>query len=436
MPSSKDQPQLGGISRRRAYRAKQLAKRAKSVSAKTLLELLPDSLLVKVSQDTGVDRQVKHLSGRLMVLLLIYGILTSKDQSLRSLENVYNGAAFERFSGKGKHQTRHSSLADRLAHIDLNFFEQLYAAFLERVNSVYGSKLKKTFGWLHRFDSTMVRVSANLAKIGMEVGAKTRQNDSSWKQIKFTIGLQGLIPTSAQVFHEQKYLSEERALLQVIEQAPIAPQDIVVFDMGLKSRKTLQSFSQRGLWFVTRFKGTRYEVVKTHKNIKGRTHGDLKFISDQIVHLYQSGGAPPNKEVEYRLITTECTQGDHAGKTYAFLTNILDLTAFEIADIYLKRWDIELFFRFLKQHVGLQHLIAHNQNAITALFYVRLLSATMLQLFFFLNERRDLGIAKMEFADQLNWEIWVTMAILNGADPKKIDPIGYTTIRLKPKNSS
>ena len=176
--------------------------------------------------------------------------------------------------------------------------------------------------------------------------------------------------------------------------------------------------------------------MKTHKNIKGRTHGDLKFISDQIVYLYQSGGAPSNKEVEYRLITTECIQGDHAGKTYVFLTNILDLTAFEIADIYLKRWDIELFFRFLKQHVGLQHLIAHNHNAITALFYIRLLSATMLQLFFFLNERRDLGIAKMEFADQLNWEIWVTMAILKGADPKKIDPIGHTTKRLKPKNSS
>ncbi|MBK6997627.1 MAG: hypothetical protein IPH31_23095 [Lewinellaceae bacterium] len=67
MPASKDQPQLSGIARRRAYRAKQLAKRSKSVSAKTLLELLPDSLLVKVSQDTGVDRQ-SSIERSLMVL--------------------------------------------------------------------------------------------------------------------------------------------------------------------------------------------------------------------------------------------------------------------------------------------------------------------------------------------------------------------------------
>ncbi|MEZ4921087.1 MAG: IS4 family transposase [Saprospiraceae bacterium] len=396
-----------------------MSKRAKAVPAKHFLDLLPTELLEQVSEESQVNRQVKHLEGRLMVLLLLQGILKDKDGSLRSLESLYNSPGFEYFSGKGKHKTRHSSLADRLANIELSFFERLYAEFLLNVNRVYGKKLEKEFGWLRRFDSTMVALSANLSEIGMRVGAKPGKG-KGWNQIKFTVGLQGLIPTSARVFHEQTHLSEERALLQVIEESKVEKGEVAVFDMGLKSRKTFKQFAQQGLLFVTRLKSPRYEVVGEHKNIKGRHHGQLSFLSDQIIHLYKSGDGPVMTEVEYRLITAVCITGDNVGKTYYFLSNIMDLTAFEIADIYLKRWDIEIFFRFLKQQIGLRHLLAYNINGITAVFYVRLLTATMLQLFFFLNKRKDLGIAKMDFADQLQWEQFLTMAVLAGADPLKL----------------
>lgn len=412
-------PLLSGREQRRKKRAQQLSKALKAIPARQLLDLLPKELLDQVSRETHVDYQVKHLEGRLMVLLLLQGILSDKDENLRSLESLYNSPGFEQFSGKGKHKTRHSSLADRLASIDLHFFEHLYEGFLLNVNKVYGKKLEKEFGWLRRFDSTMVALSANLAKIGMRVGAKPKKGEG-WKQIKFTVGLQGLIPTSARVFHEQKHLSEERALLQVIEESRLDKEEVAVFDMGLKSRKTFKKFAQGGLFFVTRLKSPRHEVVREYKKIKGRHHGDLRFVSDQIVYLYQSGDGPAMTEVEYRLITAVFVKGDHAGKTFFFLSNIIDLTAFEIADIYLKRWDIEIFFRFLKQQIGLRHLLAYNINGITAVFYVRLLAATMLQIFLFLNKRRDLGIAKMEFADQLHWDQSITMAILAGADPDKL----------------
>lgn len=412
-------PLLSGREQRRKKRAQKLSKALKAIPARQLLDLLPKELLDEVSRETRVDYQVKHLEGRLMVLLLLQGILSDKDENLRSLESLYNSPGFEQFSGKGKHKTRHSSLADRLASIDLHFFEHLYEGFLLNVNKVYGKKLEKEFAWLRRFDSTMVALSANLSKVGMRVGAKPKKGKGK-TQIKFTVGLQGLIPTSVRVFHEQKYLPEERALLQVIEESQLSKEEVAVFDMGLKSRKTFKKFAQGGLFFVTRLKSPRHEVVREHKKIKGRHHGDLRFVSDQIVCLYQSGDGPVMTEVEYRLITAVCVKGDHAGKTYYFLSNIIDLTAFEIADTYLKRWDIEIFFRFLKQQIGLRHLLAYNINGITAVFYVRLLAATMLQIFLFLNKRRDLGIAKMEFADQLHWDQLITMACLAGADPDKL----------------
>lgn len=425
-------PLLSGRELRRKKRAQKLSKALKAIPARQLLDLLPKELLDQVSRETHVDHQVKHLEGRLLVLLLLQGILSDKDENLRSLEGLYNSPGFEQFSGKGKHQTRHSSLADRLANVKLDFFERLYEGFLSNVNKVYGKKLEKEFGWLRRFDSTMVALSANLSKVGMRVGAKPKKGNGK-AQIKFTVGLQGLIPTSARVFHEQKHLPEERALLQVIEESQLDKEEVAVFDMGLKSRKTFKKFAQEGLFFVTRLKSPRHEVVREHKKIKGRHHGDLRFVSDQIVYLYQSGDGPVMTEVEYRLITAACVKGDHVGKTFYFLTNLIDLTAFEIADIYLKRWDIEIFFRFLKQQIGLRHLLAYNINGITAVFYARLLAATMLQIFLFLNKRRDLGIAKMEFADQLQWDQSITMAILAGADPDKLrQQVGnYQGLNLK-----
>lgn len=409
-----------GRERRLRKRAERLKKQLKSVPARKLLDLLPDDLLAQVCEDSEVDFQVKRLKGRLMVLLLMQGVLQSKDDSLRSLESLYNSRFFERCSGKGGHQTRHSSLADRLATIKLTFFEQLYAGFVERVGKTYGRRLEKEWGWLRRFDSTLVALSAHLCKIGMRVGDKSKEGPGK-VQIKFTVGLQGLIPSSARVFCDQEHLSEEVALRQAIESAGISEDEVAVFDRGLKSRKTLKKFTEQGIFFVTRLSAPRYEAVRQHKKIEGRQHGQLRFVSDQIVRLYRSGEGPVMEEVEYRLIEAVCQQGKNAGQTFFFLTNIMDLTAFEIADIYHKRWDIEIFFRFLKQEVGLGHLLAKNTNGISAVFYTRLLVATMLSLFLWLNNRKDARIAKREFVDQLREEQFLAKAILAGADPDKLE---------------
>lgn len=93
------------------------------------------------------------------------------------------------------------------------------------------------------------------------------------------------------------------------------------------------------------------------------------------------------------------------------------MTALEVADTYLRRWDIEVFFRFLKQEVGLRNLLAYNENGIKAVLYIRLLTATMLRIFMWLNKRKDYSIAKIEFADQVLWEIIEIIVKLSGGNP-------------------
>ena len=416
MSKSEKRPLSQGRSKRLKQPSGRINKELRAVGARRLFDLLPRNLLEEVSKETGVDVQVKHLFGYLVVLLLIQGILQDKDHSVRELETLYNSKFFRVFSGKSAHQTRHSSLSSRLATIEVAFFEKLYAGFLENVKKAYGKKLDKEFGWLTRFDSTMVALSASLTQIGMKVGAAPKKGAGK-VQLKFTIGLQGLLPTGVHFFHDQAHLSEERALLEAIEASGVDKNDVTVFDMGLKSRQSFKTFAENGRIFITRLKNPRYEVLRAHKEVKGRCHGDLCFVSDQIVHLYAGGAHSLLTSVTFRLVIAHVVKGKNSGKTLYFLTNALDMSAFEVADTYLRRWDIEVFFRFLKQEVGLRNLLAYNENGIRAVLYVRLLTATMLRIFMWLNKRNDYSIAKIEFADQLLWEIIETIVQLSGGNP-------------------
>lgn len=390
----------------------------KKVPGTALLELLPRQLVEEIGQETSVDVQVKHLYGSLMLLLLIYAILEEKDESLRQLEGVYNSQAFKVFSGKGGHTTRHSSIASRLEAINADFFERLYEGFLDNVRAKHGKKLERDFGWLARFDSTMVALSAALSEIGMRVGAKPKHGEGK-VQVKFTVGLAGLLPVFAKVSHDQKHLSEETALYEAIQAYKVKGSKAVVFDMGLKGRKRLAGLSEQGIFFATRLKNPRYEVVRTHREVAGRQAGKLRLESDLIVRLYASG-AQEALPTEFRLITAKCERGKHAGKTLYFLTNILDLGAAQVAEVYRRRWDIEVFFRFLKQEVGLKNLLCYHENGIKSVFYVRLLTATMLKLYMWLNKREDYKISKLAFAEEIRWEITLLIARMAGGDTRNI----------------
>jgi hypothetical protein len=402
----------------RKRRFRQVVKKQREL-AKELLEFLPRSLMEEIAEETGVDIQVKHLFGLLMVLLLVYSIVTEKDESLRTLEDVYNSKGFRVFSGKGGHQTRHSSIGSRLSTIKVDYFERLYEGFLENVKKQYGKRLERDFGWLERFDSTMLALSAALTDIGMRVGVKPKKGQGK-VQVKVTLGLSGLLPTSVKIFTDQKHLSEDTALFEAIQAAQADKSNgAVVFDMGLKGRKKLAVLGEK-CFFVTRLKNPRYQLVRSHKQVKGRKAGDLRLEKDLIVRLYPSGNGEP-LPTEFRLVIATCELGEHVGKTFYFLTNILDLSASQIAEIYHRRWDIEVFFRFLKQEIGLRNLLSYNENGIRAVLYLRLLTATMLKIYMWLNHRNDYKMSKLAFAEEIQWEITLTLVQLAGGDAKTLE---------------
>lgn len=401
--------------KRKSRKKKSTRSKGPKVSAKDLLDLLPEELLERLSDETGVDRHVSRLKGKLLFTLLLFGIMEEDRLSEQVLVDLYASEKFKRFSGKGDHETAKSSLSDRFSSIKVEYFEEIFTAFKSTCNREYRRFLSQKTDLL-RFDSTMIAIGAGLIEKGMQVGRKAEKGNGK-KQIKVTVGLCGDIPDSAQVFMEQSHLSEETALKESIEKSELKQDKIIVFDRGLKSRKTFEEFNGDGVDFVTRgAHSVRYETVRVHSQIKGRSTDTLLLKEDLIVHLYTSG---KNKtEQTFRLVSAIRKEN---GLPIYFLTNMLDPGAKAITEIYKRRWDIEVFFRFIKQELGFENLISLNENGIKVMVFVRLTLAIMLQVYRMANKLEGYKRAKFKFKLELQMQIMNMMVLLSGGDLSKLD---------------
>jgi len=126
---------------------------------------------------------------------------------------------------------------------------------------------------------------------------------------------------------------------------------------------TYQEFENKGIKFVTRVKNNRrYKCVKKLEFQSNFNDKSLQIQSDEVVNLHR-GRTVINCNL--RLIKAI----NDKGKEFSFLTNLFDSATREIAEIYKKRWDIEVFFKFVKQHLQFKHFISHSQNGMIVYLY-------------------------------------------------------------------
>ena len=143
----------------------------------------------------------------------------------------------------------------------------------------------------------------------------------------------------------------------------------------------------------------------------------LTILSDQNVKLYHNGRLT---ETHFRLIIAQ--KNDETQDKIFFVSNILDdLTAIDITDIYRLRWEIERFFRFIKQNLNFSHLISRNYNAIKTMTYVMLMAVMFIALYAKLNERNGFKINKLKFLYELEAKLVKELIILSKGDPNLLN---------------
>lgn len=352
-----------------------------------LLELIPEQYLEQLTLQSSVDRYAKVLHGRKMFYLLLYGMLENERLSQRSLEDTFNDPLFKQlFHLDARESVRRSSISERLSKIDAQYFSQIYECIYEQYASLYSERERQKH-LLIRVDSTLVSDTAG--RLQSSVG-----HASGRKAVKYTMAFDGLLPCSARAFSERSYNSEEVALPQVVWQhvrQEAGHKNLYVLDRGLQAAQSLEAFEEQHVPFVCRMKEDRKYERKASLLGEGqqRDLGEVVLLSDQLVRLY-CGKRIHNKkgnihyrehllEQDFRLIIVENKQAPK--QHFWLLTNELQVPAEEIAQAYRRRWDIEVFFRFLKQELNLSHLVSLNQNGIEVMLYMTLIVAMLLLIY-------------------------------------------------------
>ncbi len=363
------------------------------ISCAELFSLIPPELIRDLEKQTKVNHQVKRMSGDLMLKILLFSLLNSERASLRVMEELCNSQKFRTFSKQDDVNVKRTTICDRIANINYIFFEKIFYFLYEKFQLLLLTHNNSKFN-ISRYDSTLVSLSSKLLGFGM-------QKDKNNRSIKFTMGFKNFLPSDVRFFKEQKDISEETALKKTILGSKYIKDSIVIFDRGLQNRKTFSKFSHNNIHFITRLKSRlRFKEIKEFEKVMGQKTSTLGLKKDIIVKLRDEDCKWTKKT--FRLIIAISSKNN---KPITFLTNIDNLTAEEITDIYRRRWDIEVFFKFLKQELNFKHLISRTENGIKVMLYVTLILALLLLVYKEKNHISGYKIAKIRFTNELDMEL-------------------------------
>ena len=196
---------------------------------------------------------------------------------------------------------------------------------------------------------------------------------------------------------------------------------IVVVDRGYNDYDWYNQLTEKGIFFVTRLKANaQYRVINRQPVLKNKG-----LTSDQTIRLtsIQAAKKCPSRlrRVGYRDIDT--------GKHYIFLTNNFKLAARTIADIYKARWQVELFFKWIKQNLKIKSFIGTSKNAVMTQIWIAM-CVYLLLAFIKFQSRMNKTMQQILRLLQLNlFEKRDLMALLRG-DPHNLNHSSHIQMSL------
>jgi len=285
---------------------------------------------------------------------MLYAQLSGK-KSLRDL--VFSlGRHQRKLYHLGLNPVKRSTLADANEQRPARIFSETYFKLLQRLEAELSRQPQAPRTKI--LDATYVPVSEGLFPWADFMPGKS------------AVKLHFLLDAESGTPQDLKVTSGQVHELEVARRLNFAPGDLLLLDRGYVDFAWLYSLHQRGVGFVTRLqKNIRYQVVQ-----KNPVPSDSPVLADQVVRLstYYSRGHYPEalRLVHYRDPET--------GKEYVFLTNLPDLPAPAVADLYRQRWQIETFFRWIKQNLKIKTFYGTSENGVLIQIWTALIAYLLL----------------------------------------------------------
>lgn len=331
-----------------------------------ILNFIPRSTVQRITRDLNADRYYKSFKTYEHLVTMLYSIFNH----CTSLREVTTGLlAWEhRIVHLGIDSSpRRSTLSDANKNRSEEVFEKIYFELLSRYKDVLPDSRKQSRkNNLYIFDSTSIALFQEILKgSGLSKADGRRKGGIKVHTLLHAShDVPSMIRYSASADNDSKFLKEVR----------LAKGSVIVFDKGYRDYSTYNRFSEEGITWVTRHRDhSVYKIKERHVvNDYQKQHG---INTDWIIELGHNHSKKAAK-VAARMIKYY----DAAKKRYFwFITNNLQLAPLTIANYYRQRWQIETFFKRIKQNYPLQYFLGDNENAIKIQIWCTLIADLLLK---------------------------------------------------------
>ena len=328
------------------------------------LNLLPRYEFQRIVNKYNGDYRTKHFKCWNQMACMIFAHIRQED-SLRDIDIALNSHAGKLYH-MGIQQCPKSTLADANERRDYRIYEELAKSLMQRARREYaGTELAI------EVDNAVYALDASTIDLTLSVfpWAKFRKTKGAIK-LHAMIDLRGNLP--AFLIITDGKVHDVKAAPQV----PIEPAGIYLVDRAYIDFDWLRTIDQTGAFFVTRLKRS----IKWTRVVSHTVDKSLGLRRDQEILLFSKRSKAKYPKRLRRVTFRDETQD----RTLVFLTNNFTLSAETIAALYKARWEIELFFKWIKQNLKVKTFYGTSPNAVKTQIWIAMIVYLILAI---LNER-------------------------------------------------
>jgi len=325
-----------------------------------ITSLLPNRVFDRIVKNHDGDKWVKHFTCWNQLMVMMFGQLSNRE-SLRDLITCVAAHQSKQYHlGFGKSVAR-STLSDANESRCYKIFEDFAYALIAEAQEICKSEFEIDLpieGNVYAFDSSVIDLCLNVFWW------------ATFRQEKGAIKLHTLmdIKTSIPVFI---HISEgSKHDVNALDLLSFEPGGYYVMDRGYIDFGRMAIIDKHDAFFVIRAKNNlkfnRISSRSANKELGVKCDQNISLSGFYSKQLY----CAPLRRIKY--------YDEVQNRTFVFLTNNFDLTAIEIANLYQYRWKIELFFKWIKQHLKIKSFWGVSSNAVKIQIYIAIITYTLI----------------------------------------------------------
>jgi len=322
-----------------------------------LLQIFPRGEFQEEVRKTRAERHARGFESRDHFVAMLYCQLADA-QSLREI--VGGLASCEgRLEQWGITAPKKSTLAYANQHRPWQLFQNVYYRTFERCRGELGMKTK------FRFSNRLLSIDSSVVTLCSEIFPW-----ATWSRQKGAVKLHVTLDHASYMPEAMVITTGKYSELTVARRRRYVRGTILVMDRGFVHFGWFRELTKDGVWFVTRAKkAMSYQVVESRPVTSGTV-----VNSDERIRLTSGTGSKAYPDI-LRLVTITTAEGE----TLQFLTNNMTLASLTIAEIYKDRWQIETFFKLIKQNLRIKTFIGTSANAVWTQIWTALIAMLVIK---------------------------------------------------------